>query len=38
MLKTLTEQASVPKLVEELWGMPIMSASDPNARDGRPAA
>jgi phospholipase C len=35
VIKTVTEQASVPKLVEELWGMPMMSDTDPNARDGR---
>jgi len=35
VVKTKTEQASVPKLVEELWGMPMMSDTDPNARDGR---
>ncbi|MEO8554980.1 MAG: hypothetical protein ABI678_33605, partial [Kofleriaceae bacterium] len=34
-VKTKTEQASVPKLVEELWGLPMMSETDPNARDGR---
>ena len=31
----MTEHASVPKLVEELWGMPMMSDTDANARDGR---
>jgi phospholipase C len=35
VVTTPTEHASVPKLVEELWGMPMMSATDPNARDGR---
>jgi phospholipase C len=35
VVTTLTEHASVPKLVEELWGMPMMSDTDPNARDGR---
>jgi phospholipase C len=34
VLKTPTEQASVPRLVEDLWGMTYMSAKDPNARDG----
>jgi phospholipase C len=34
VLKTPTEQASVPKLVEELWGMEFMSKRDPHARDG----
>ena len=34
VLKTPTEQASVPRLVEELWGLPFMTARDPNARDG----
>lgn len=35
VVKTVTEHASIPKLVEELWGMPMMSDTDPNARDGR---
>jgi phospholipase C len=35
VVKTLTEHASVPRLVEELWGLPMMSDTDPNARDGR---
>lgn len=35
VVKTMTEHASIPKLIEELWGMPMMSATDPNARDGR---
>ncbi|HEY1546421.1 MAG TPA: alkaline phosphatase family protein [Kofleriaceae bacterium] len=35
VVTTHTEHASVPKLVEELWGMPMMSDTDPNARDGR---
>jgi phospholipase C len=35
VIKTVTEQASIPKLVEELWGLPMMSDTDPNARDGR---
>lgn len=34
VLKTPAEQASVPRLVEELWGMPFMTTRDPNARDG----
>jgi phospholipase C len=34
VLEAPTEQASVPRLVEELWGMPFMSATDPDARDG----
>jgi phospholipase C len=34
VLKAPTEQASIPRLVEELWGMPFMSATDPDARDG----
>ncbi|MGZ3451482.1 MAG: alkaline phosphatase family protein [Polyangiales bacterium] len=34
VLKTPTEQASVPKLVEELWGIPFMSTRDKHARDG----
>jgi phospholipase C len=32
---TPTEQASIPKLVEELWGMPRMNARDPHARDAK---
>jgi phospholipase C len=35
VLKTQTEQASVPKLVEELWGMKFMSTRNAHARDGR---
>ena len=35
VIKTVTEQASIPRLVEELWGLPMMSDTDPNARDGR---
>jgi phospholipase C len=31
---THTEQASVPKLVEDLWGMTYMSTRDPRVRDG----
>ncbi len=34
VLKTPTEQSSVPKLVEDLWGMTYMSTRDPHARDG----
>jgi phospholipase C len=34
VLKTVTEQASVPKLIEDLWGMDYMSTRDPHARDG----
>jgi len=34
VLKTPTEQASVPKLVEELWQMPFMSRRNAHARDG----
>ena len=34
VLKTPTEQASVPRLVEELWGMEFMTKRDPHARDG----
>jgi phospholipase C len=34
VLETPVEQASVPRLVEELWGMDFMSARDPHARDG----
>jgi len=35
LIKTVTEQASIPRLVAELFGMPFMSDSDPHARDGR---
>ncbi len=35
VLTTPAEQASIPRLVEELWGMPFMSTRDPNARDGK---
>lgn len=34
VLKNQLEQASVPRLVEELWGMPFMTDRDPHARDG----
>jgi phospholipase C len=34
VMKGVAEQASVPKLVEELWGMPFMTTRDPHARDG----
>ena len=34
VLKTRTEQASVPRLVEELWGMKFMSTRNSHARDG----
>jgi len=34
VLSTPTEQASVPRLVEELWGMDFMTTRDPHARDG----
>jgi phospholipase C len=34
VLKTPAEQASVPRLVEELWGVPFMTTRDPHARDG----
>jgi len=34
VLKTPTEQASIPRLVEELWGMPFMTARDKVAHDG----
>jgi phospholipase C len=35
VIKTVTEQSSIPKLVEELWDLPMMSATDPLARDGK---
>ena len=34
VLKTRAEQASVPRLVEELWGMKLMSKRNAHARDG----
>jgi phospholipase C len=34
VLKTPANQASVPHLVEELWGIPFMTARDPHAIDG----
>ncbi|MEO6419128.1 MAG: alkaline phosphatase family protein, partial [Polyangiaceae bacterium] len=34
VLKSHTEQASVPRLVEELWGMKFMSTRNKHARDG----
>jgi len=34
VLKTPLEQASVPRLVEELWGMDFMTKRDKHARDG----
>ncbi|MDB4996430.1 MAG: phospholipase, partial [Myxococcaceae bacterium] len=34
VLKTPAEQASIPRLVEELWGVPFMTTRDPHARDG----
>ena len=34
VLTSKAEQASVPRLVEELWGMDFMTARDPHARDG----
>jgi phospholipase C len=34
VLKHRTEQASVPRLVEELWGMSFMSKRNAHARDG----
>ncbi len=35
VLHDVTEQASVPRLVEELWGMKFMTARNAHARDGR---
>jgi phospholipase C len=35
VLHTPTEQASIPRLIEDLWGMPRMAAKNPNARDER---
>ena len=34
VLKHRTEQASVPKLIERLWGMTLMSTRNAHARDG----
>ncbi len=34
VMKTQLEQASVTRLVEELWGMEFMTKRDPRARDG----
>lgn len=31
----VTEQASVPRFIEEVFGLPFASARDPHARDGR---
>lgn len=31
----VTEQASIPKLIEELFNIPMTSDRDPNARDGK---
>jgi phospholipase C len=33
ILKTPTEMSSIPRLIEDLWGMPRMAARDPHARD-----
>jgi phospholipase C len=35
VIHTVTEQASIPKLVEDLFGMPRMADLDPHARDAR---
>lgn len=35
VVHTPTEQASIPKLIEDLWGMPRMNAREPNARDAK---
>ena len=34
VLKNQLEQASVTRLIEELWGMDFMTSRDPKARDG----
>ncbi len=34
VLSGATEQASIPRMVEELWGMEFMTARDNHARDG----
>lgn len=35
VLHDVTEQASIPKLIEELFGAPMTSARDPQNRDGK---
>jgi phospholipase C len=35
VLTTVTEHASIPRLVEELFGLPFMTARDPHARDAK---
>jgi phospholipase C len=35
VIHTVTEQASIPRLVEDLFGMPRMHALDPHARDAK---
>jgi len=35
VLSKPAEQASVPRLIEDLWGMSYMSTRDPHARDGQ---
>jgi phospholipase C len=35
VIKTVTEQASIPRLIEDLFGTPRLSATDPHARDGQ---
>ena len=35
VIHTVTEQASIPRLVEDLFGMPRMADLDPHARDAR---
>jgi phospholipase C len=35
VIHTVTEQASIPRLVEDLFGMPRMADRDPHARDAR---
>jgi len=34
-LHTVTEHASIPRLVEELFGLPFMHDKDPHARDAK---
>ena len=34
VLSNATEQASIPRMVEELWGMPFMTTRDKHAHDG----
>lgn len=35
VVHTPTEHASIPRLIEDLWGMPRMAAREPRARDAK---